>query len=63
MLQRSEVSSFEARLNRERRESGPVLDSVQPLFLERERKVAVDEQRRRGVAVESIEAQDVHLHA
>src|SRR5438874_12385287 len=60
MVQLAFAGLSQARARRLRRETGPVLDAVQPLFFERKGELAVNEQRRRGVPVESVQAKDVH---
>ncbi len=39
-------------------EAGAVLDAVEPLFLDRVHELAVDDERRRRVAVESVQSED-----
>ena len=50
---------IETETDRLGRESGPVLDAPDALFLDRRHQLAVDEQAGRRVAVVSVDAQDV----
>ena len=42
-------------------EAGPVLDAVEPLLLHARQQLPVAQEDRRGVAVEGVDAEDVHL--
>ena len=54
---------LEAQARGLRRKARPVLDAVQPLFFNGERELAVVKQRRRGIAVERIQAEYVHRYS
>ena len=53
-----EPGVLEAPARRERREAGAVLDAVEALLLGGRDELAVDDERRRGVAVVRVEAED-----